>query len=84
MGFHTRIYSRGTTNIFLVSTIVILHFTSSVEFESSLIQLPRSGFSRNRRGRVERVLRVTAYGAVGDGVHDDTEVKLFIPFYFIF
>ncbi|KNA10562.1 hypothetical protein SOVF_143210 [Spinacia oleracea] len=73
MGFHTRIYSRGTTNIFLVSTIVILHFTSSVEFESSLIQLPRSGFSRNRRGRVERVLRVTAYGAVGDGVHDDTE-----------
>lgn len=59
------------TNILLVIGILLFHFTSSVAFESFL-QLPRSGFSRNRPRR-DRVLHVNAYGAVGDGVHDDTE-----------
>ncbi|XP_021731866.1 probable polygalacturonase At1g80170 [Chenopodium quinoa] len=61
------------TYILLVIIIVFLDFTSSVEFES-LIELPQSGFSRNRTPRKEGfVHHVTAYGAVGDGLHDDTE-----------
>ncbi|XP_048492711.1 probable polygalacturonase At1g80170 isoform X2 [Beta vulgaris subsp. vulgaris] len=63
-----------TSNLLLVITLVLLHFTSSLEFESFL-QLPRSGFSviRKPRKEVGIFLHVTAYGAVGDGIHDDTE-----------
>uniref|UniRef100_A0A7C9FCE9 endo-polygalacturonase n=1 Tax=Opuntia streptacantha TaxID=393608 RepID=A0A7C9FCE9_OPUST len=50
---------------------IILHYTSTVAFES-LLQLPASGSSLNRPSRI-RVLHLNAFGAVGNGLHDDTE-----------
>jgi len=52
---------------------IILHYTSTVAFES-LLQLPASGSSLNRPSRI-RVLHLNAFGAVGNGLHDDTEVN---------
>lgn len=61
--------------ILLIIILVLLHITNSVEFESFL-ELPKSGPSENRiptRGG-SNVYHVASYGAVGDGLHDDTQV----------
>lgn len=55
----------------LVTINIILHFSGTVALES-ILQLPGSGFSLNRSIR-GRVLHVNSFGAVGDGLHDDTE-----------
>lgn len=55
----------------LVTINIILHFSGTAAL-GSLLQLPGSGFSLSRPIR-GRVLHVNAFGAVGDGLHDDTE-----------
>ncbi|CAO2827012.1 unnamed protein product [Amaranthus hypochondriacus] len=65
-------------NHFIGCIIVLVHFTitSAVEFESFLeLQQSGNGSSTHKgfTGEGEYVLHVTAYGAVGDGLHDDTE-----------
>ena len=75
-------------NHFIGCIIVLVHFTSAVEFQSFLeLQQSVNGSSTHKRlaGEGEYVLHVTAYGAVGDGVRDDTEVTLFVyvNFYYL-
>ncbi|KAL9238605.1 hypothetical protein vseg_013002 [Gypsophila vaccaria] len=58
--------------IIIIITFMMFDITNSVEFQSFL-QLPRIGSTGNEEPMKGRMLHVHSYGAVGDGISDDTE-----------
>lgn len=56
-----------------INILVVTPLLTHVQGFDSVIRLPHSGLTRTR-SRSKRVLSVGDYGAIGDGLHNDTEV----------
>lgn len=64
----------SVVNLFVYSVYILVTIDSVNGFQG-LIQLPTSGsFSMNKFGAV--ILNVIDFGAVGDGITDDTNVSI--------
>ena len=64
---------------FLHLLSIILYFLSNTAKSNafhSIIQLPSSGLSRNSNNQKTVVLNIDKFGARGDGITDDSKVKI--------
>ena len=66
---------------FMIYSSYLFSNLTSVEGFDSLLQLPQSVSFRNRT-RSRRVLYVNDYGAIGDGLNDDTKVPQTLLFHY--